>query len=207
LKTDSLRKAYINSSIDQKAEVSNLILKAEERSITLNEEISALYEKIRNIENQYWQSAALDEIGKFHEKIIHFKDSIQRIADLKKEQKNLAEQKESEQITFYQSAQNPVKAETASEIVYKIQIGAYKTKIPDSASKSIKKLSVLRKVEKFKDEKGVTIYTTGSLKSYQEAVILQSQVKQEGIKNASISAYQKGKKITVEEARQINKEL
>src|SRR5665648_175024 len=40
--TDSLRKAYANSSSDRKEAISDLILKAEERSIALNEEILSL---------------------------------------------------------------------------------------------------------------------------------------------------------------------
>ena len=207
-KTDSLRKAYLNSSFDQKAEVSNLILRAEERLITLNEEIPAMYEKARNLENQYWQSAPDDEIAKFQEKINNFKDSIRKMVEKPKIQSVENIEKNQDTITFYQSGQNPVKKEfKPSEITYKIQIIAYKTRIPDSAAKAIKKLSLLRKVDIYKDENGVTFYTTGNLKSYQEAIILQAQVKQEGIKNPSITAYQQGKKITLDEAKKINNGL
>jgi len=100
-----------------------------------------------------------------------------------------------------------VKSEAVSDIIYKIQIAAYKVKLPESANAMIKKLSALRKVENFTDDKGVKIYTTGNLKTYQEAVTLQAQVKQEGVKNPIIIAFQKGKKITVEEAKKVNNEL
>ena len=206
--TDSLRKAYINSSSDQKAEVARLILKSEQKSIDLNEEIPSLYEKARNIENQYWQSASTDEIALFQEKIALIKDSMQKSDNLKNEQKTIVSQKALDTITFYPEEKTTnEKSENPSEIVYKIQLGSFKSKVPDAAMKSIKKLSILRKVETTKDEKGLTIYTTGNLKSYQEALIMQSQVKQEGMKNPIITAYQKGKKITLEEARKINKEL
>lgn len=66
---------------------------------------------------------------------------------------------------------------------------------------------MLRKVENYIDEKGYSIYTTGNLKTYQEAVTLQNQVKQEGVKNPTVTAYFQGKKIPVEEAKKINKEL
>jgi hypothetical protein len=92
-------------------------------------------------------------------------------------------------------------------IIYKIQIGAYKGKIPETSNKLIKKLSIIRKVENFVDEKGFKVYTTGNLRLYPEAETMLSQVKQEGVKNAVITAYQNGKKIPVTEARKLNNEL
>ena len=200
-KTDSLRKSYANSSDDQKEKISTLILKAEQRQMSLNEEIPALYEKVRNDENQYWQSASADEKAKFQQKIKAYQDSIQQATTA------LNKQTLPDTITYYQAAPKPVaNVEPVSAIIYKIQVGAYKGKLPDTAAKSIKKLSMLRKVENYKDEKGVTVYTTGSLKNYQDAVTMQGQVKLEGIKNASIAAYNNGKRITLEEALKLNNE-
>jgi hypothetical protein len=200
-KTDSLRKLYANSSDDQKEKISTLILKAEQRQMALNEEIPALYAKVRNDENQYWQSASADEKAKFQEKIKLFRDSIQQATAA------LNKQTLPDTITFYHAKPRPVaNVEPASAIIYKIQVGAFKGKLPDTAAKSIKKLSMLRKVENYKDEKGITVYTTGSLKNYQDAVTMQSQVKLEGIKNATIAVYNNGKRITLEEARKLNNE-
>ena len=205
--TDSLRKAYTNASSDQKEALSAQILRAEKRTLALNEEIPVLYGKARDEENRHWQSVSADEISRFQERIRLFQDSVRQIYDLKNKQA-VTNQKTPDTITYYKSSQKAVvKTEATSEIIYKIQVGAYKGKVPESAAKSIKKLSVIRKVEKTKDEKGITLYTTGSLKNYQQAVILQNQVKQEGIKNAAIAAYQNGKKIPVDEARKINNEL
>jgi len=201
LKTDSLRKSYANSSEDQKEKISTLILKAEQRQMNLNEEIPALYEKVRNEESQYWQSASADEKGRFREKIKLYQDSIQQAAAASNKQTL------PDTITYYNAKPKPVaNVEPVSAIVYKIQVGAYKGKMPETAAKSMKKLSMLRKVENYKDEKGVTVYTTGSLKNYQDAVTMQSQVKLEGIKNATIAIYNNGKRITLEEARKLNNE-
>ena len=200
-KTDSLRKSYANSSDDQKEKISTLILKAEQRQMSLNEEIPALYEKVRNDENQYWQSASTDQKARFREKIKLYLDSIQQATAA------LTKQTLPDTITYYQAKPKPVTtAEPVSVLIYKIQVGAYKGKMPETAAKSMKKLTMLRKVESYKDEKGVTVYTTGSLKNYQDAVTMQSQVKLEGIKNATISVYNNGKRITLEEARKINNE-
>lgn len=199
--SDSLRKSYANSSDDQKEKISILILKAEQHLMSLNEEIPALYEKVRNDENQYWQSASAEERNKFQEKVKLYQDSIQQATALS------IKKVLPDTITYYKAEPKPVvNTEPATAVIYKIQVGAYKGKLPDTAAKSIKKLGVLRKVESFKDEKGITVYTTGSLKRYQDAVILQGQVKLEGIKNATITAYNNGKKITLDEARKLTNE-
>ena len=200
--TDSLRKSYADSSNDQKEKISTLILKAEQQLMALNEEIPVLYEKVRNEENQYWQSASAGERTKFQEKIKLYQDSLQQASVLR------SKQTLPDTITYISRTEKKTAADTepVSAIIYKIQVGAFKGKLPDTAAKSIKKLGVLRKVESFKDEKGITVYTTGSLKRYQDALILQGQVKLEGIKNATISAYNNGKKITLDEARKLTNE-
>lgn len=205
IETDSLRKAYSDAASWQREEIAKLILSAEEKSTNLRQDIPALYEKARETEDQYWQSATAIEIDAFHEKIRLYKDSILQISEIKKAQTATV----SDTIVFYQSAPQKIenKTEVTGGVFYKIQIGAYKAKIPDSANRLIKKLSLIRNVENYVDDNGVKIFTTGNLRLYNEAVIMQNQVKQEGIKNAIIAAYKNGKRITVTEARKLNNEL
>ncbi len=199
--TDSLRKSYTNSSTGQQEKISAQILKAEGQLMNLNEAIPGLYEKARAEENQYWQSVSSNEIVKFQEKIRLYQDSILQTAN------RLNKQRPPDTITYYKAEPKPVaNTESANAVTYKIQVGAYKGKLPETAAKSIKKLGVLRKVESYKDVKGITVYTTGSLRNYQEAITLQNQVKLEGIKNAVIVAYNNGKRITLDEARKLNNE-
>ncbi len=203
MQTDSLRKLYSNLPEEKKTEISDLILKNEDRSNLLNQEIQALYQNARNEEDRYWQSASKDEIASFQQKINLLKDSILNAG-------NVAHVVPDTIILYkHTKAAKPqeVKVEPVSGVIYKIQIGAYKGKVPESANKLMKKLSVIRKIENHIDEKGVTVYTTGNLKTWQEAVTMQNQVKQEGVKNATVVAYQNAKKITVNEARKINNEL
>ncbi|MDO9040615.1 MAG: hypothetical protein Q7U65_04540, partial [Bacteroidota bacterium] len=156
-------------------------------------------------EDQYWQSATAVEMDAFQEKIQLYKDSILQISEIKKAQGATV----SDTIVFYQTAPQKIenKTEATGGVLYKIQIGAFKAKIPDSANKLIKKLSLIRNVENYVDDNGVKIFTTGNLRIYDEAVTMQNQVKQEGIKNAIIVAYHNGKRITVNEARKLNNEL
>lgn len=206
--TDSLRRTYMKASDAQKEEISSQILKAEEKSIALNAEIPVLYEKARDEEDQYWQTASPDAIDRFMEKISLHKDSIARMAGVQASQEATTPPVIPDTMILYYSG--PTTAETpptvGGGISYKIQIGAFKGKIPEAANKQIKNISIIRKVETHVDEKGVKVYTTGNLRLYSEAVTMLAQVKQEGIKNAVISAYQNGKTISVKEARKLNNE-
>jgi hypothetical protein len=91
-----------------------------------------------------------------------------------------------------------------SGITYKIQLGAYSRGIPNSQKAVFNKISILRKVENYTDENGVVVYTTGNLTSYDDAVLMQKQVRQEGIKDPIIAAYLNGKRITLEKAKEID---
>lgn len=201
--TDSLRHIYSTADNQKREEISSLILQAEQKTINLNQEIPEMYEKARIQEDIYWQSATGDELAKFRAKTKVFADSLAQLAATKDKVNLLAETEKTDTLELYKPSANnsPAKVEEASPIIYKIQIGAFKSKIPDTANKLIKKLSLIRNIEKQTDSKGVTIYTTGNLKSYEEAVVLQNQVKQEGAKNPIITAYKNGKRIPVEDAK------
>jgi hypothetical protein len=206
--TDSLRKTYLNASEVQKQEISSQILSAEEKSIALHEEIPVLYEKAREEEDLFWQTSSPYAIMRFQEKISLFKDSIARMASVQTMQEATTQAKIPDTINLYKSVPQTEKipAVVKGDIIYKIQIGAFKGKIPESANKQIKNISIIRKVENHVDEKGVKVYTTGNLRVYSEAITMLGQVKQEGIKNAVITAYQNGKTISVNEARKLNNE-
>lgn len=206
-KTDSLRKAYATSSDSQKDKIAASILGGEQKLIALNEEIPALFDKARQSENIYWQSAPANEKARFINRVTAVRDSIQQAAIKLNETQSISKTVPDTIIYYRADKLNEVVAESAPAVVYKIQVGSFKTKMPDSAAKAIKKLELLRKVDSFKDEKGITVLTTGNLKSYQEALTLQTQVKLEGIKTATISAYKNGKRITLDEAKKLSNEL
>lgn len=206
--TDSLRKAYAISTNEQKEAISILILKNEAQAITLNQEIPTIYQNARTIEGLYWQTVSVDEVKRFQEKINIFKDSLIQADEKKKKIDNPAPIEPDIIINYTEKQKNKeVKNEVNSGVVYKIQIISCKGKTPEAVNRLIKKLSVIRKIEKNTEGKGITTYTTGNLKKWQEAVTMQTQVKQEGVKNATIAAFLNGKRITIEEAKKINKEL
>lgn len=206
--TDSLRKEYGHSQDYRKDEIASIILNEEKRSIQLNQEIPELYQKARMIEAEYWRTASPEISDAFRTKIRLYLDSIKSSSEVKTESPNSSVLKQDTLILYRQIGKSQ-EANSAKNtgISYKIQIGAFKNKIPDSAARVIKKLSLIRKIETYQDEKGVKIYTTGDLKTWTEAETLQKQVKQEGARNPSIAAYENNKRIPVNEARKKNNEL
>ena len=49
----------------------------------------------------------------------------------------------------------------------------------------------------------MVVYTTGNLTNYEDAEKMKNQVRQEGIKDAYIVPYLKGKRITLEQAKEL----
>ncbi|MDP1744057.1 MAG: hypothetical protein Q8L90_00680, partial [Bacteroidota bacterium] len=87
-----------------------------------------------------------------------------------------------------------------SGIIYKIQIGAFNDEVPlEIANKFIKIAS--KGIKTYKDNNGLTVYTVGNLKTYDEANSLKSEVVAESLTDAFIIAFRNGEKIPVEEAR------
>ncbi len=207
-RTDSLRKAYSSLSDDQKEKIAALIIESEKKLLALNEEIPVLFEKARIGENQYWQTVSDNEKTNFIDKLKSYRDSIQKNKLLVKN-KSLGNTSVPDTIIYYNvdKLMNDVATEPVAAVIYKIQVGSFKTKLPESIAKAIKKLEILRKVDITKDNKGITYYTTGNLKTYQEALTLQTQVKLEGIKNPSVVAYKNNVRITLDEAKKFTNEL
>ncbi|MES2139563.1 MAG: hypothetical protein V4511_07625 [Bacteroidota bacterium] len=96
---------------------------------------------------------------------------------------------------------NPISTEANnSGIIFKIQIGAFNDEVPlEIANKFIKIAS--KGIKTYKDNNGLTVYTVGNLKTYDEANLLKSEVVAESLTDAFIIAFRNGEKIPVEEAR------
>jgi hypothetical protein len=56
-------------------------------------------------------------------------------------------------------------------------------------------------IKNYKDEKGLTIYTIGSFKTYDEANAVKEKITGAGITDSFVVAYNNGKKISIDEAK------
>ena len=91
------------------------------------------------------------------------------------------------------------------DLIYKIQIGAFSRGLPDYIKRLYKKLGLIRKIETYTDEKGIVVYTTGNLANLEDALKMQNQVRQEGAEDAFVVPYFQGKRITLEQAKELEK--
>jgi hypothetical protein len=169
----------------------------EYQNLVLNTEVDQHYFKSRKLEQEWWNNAENSNL----EEYISWKDSLIQW-------KNAQFQQKIQQLTLSVpdsintkvpldslAVTSEVKPDTA--VVYKIQIGAFGKIIPVQRKQQFERLEKIRTIESFKTEDGVTIYTTGNLKDYNDALKLQAQIKLEGIKDAIIIAFRNGVQITL----------
>lgn len=202
IRTEILREKYKSSqSRAEKDSIGQVILSLEGEAYDLKKSITQFFIQAKNAENSYWSNATSEETESF-------------IKEMNAASKKINEAKNNNTIENQDIIIPPilvqdeeVKNETAkssSGITYRIQLGAYSRGIPNSQKAIFNKISILRKVENYTDENGVVVYTTGNLTNYDDAVEMQKQVKQEGIKDPIIAAYLNGKRITLEKAKEID---
>jgi hypothetical protein len=90
-----------------------------------------------------------------------------------------------------------------SGVVFKVQIGAFKDEVPLVIANKFLKVAN-RGVKNYKDSNGLTIYTVGTYRSYEEASAAKSEISAAAnITDAFIVAYKDGLKIPVDEAKTI----
>ena len=203
--TDNLREKYTQSGADEKQSLAGQILTNEQKVISLNREIPEYNWVARQIESKYWENPSPDDVEKLLAQNQAITDSLELLRAEK--QAEISELPPESIVLPIVEKEEPKQEDIANKgVVYKIQIGAFSKEPPDWAQRLFQKLSLIRKISNYTDEKGVTVYTTGELRSYADAVEMQKQVKLEGIKNATVAAYNDGVRITVAEARKINGE-
>ena len=91
-----------------------------------------------------------------------------------------------------------------NELVFRVQVGAYKAPINPKTNPYIKELESYG-VQYTTTSTGLLIYTIGNLKTKAEADELNVKVKEVGIKDAYVVAFKDGKRISIQEALNINK--
>jgi tetratricopeptide (TPR) repeat protein len=206
--TEELREKYKSSkSWSEKDSIGKQILELESQTYELRNSVKQLFLQAKTAESVFWQNATPQETENF---IRELNAAEQKIREKNTKQVLIVAESpgllvlpviQDERIT-----ERPALKPKSSGITYKIQIGAYSRGIPNNMKSVFNKIYMIRKVDNYTDDKGVVVYTTGNLTNYEDAVVMQKQVQQEGIKDAIIAAYLNGKRITLEQAKEIEKE-
>lgn len=90
-----------------------------------------------------------------------------------------------------------------SEIIFKVQVGAYEKQVPTNVVSSLLKIASMKDFEQKANEKGVTLYTVGKFKTYEEATQSKNIVVNSGVPDAFVIAFKGNKQISVDEAKQL----
>jgi len=202
-----LRKKYGSRIGPAQDSLVDRILKLEQETYQMNQQVRNAYQEANQTEADYWNKAGALEVEDFRRKVSRIQDSARNATEEKiqkeAEEKILVILPDSAIVTdtIVEAKPNP-----ADEVVYKIQIGAYRNSPPDWIQKQFKKLAVIRRIDQRVDEKGITVYTVGELKTYDDAVQMQKQIRMEGMKNAIVAAYRNNKRISLEEAKKLTQE-
>lgn len=205
--TENLREKYKSSaSRSERDSIGQQILALESQSYELNSVVNQLFLQAKSVENGYWQNASPEETEKFIREINTAAAEMNKTAIKAEPVSETPELIILPVLTDRKEPERSAPKAKPSGIVYKIQLGAYSRGIPNNLKPVFSKISVLRKVENYTDDKGVVVYTTGNLTGYDDAVLMQNQIRQEGIKDPIIAAYLNGKRITLEQAKEIEKE-
>ncbi len=196
----NLRSKYVSAtSRSVKDSLGQKILGLENRSFELKNEINQLYAESKLAENEYWDKATEDEKANFLV-MLNAQQEKQEI------EQPLNEEDTSDMEIPEILVDNKTPAATSKEtdnkdLTYKIQIGAYSHGLPVSIKKLFEKLALIRKIDNYTDDRGVVVYTTGNLQRFDDAMVMLKQVQQEGVEDAIIAAYYKGKRIPLTEAK------
>ncbi|MBN1927295.1 MAG: SPOR domain-containing protein [Prolixibacteraceae bacterium] len=217
--TEQLRKDYDQTeSSDFKKDIANEVIALEKKQLALKTAIEYDFLKAREIEMDFWNDAPPEEFQLLKDenggKITKPETEQAKASNLAESPPENTDREKLEILdeentgTLYpENETEPISDESAgAEITYKVQIGAYKSELPETTRILYEKLSVLRKIDQYVNEKGITIYTIGSLSDFENAQKLQEQIRQESIKDAFIVAFKQGKRISLKEALEYTEE-
>ena len=193
-------------------EAAALILQLETEWLALKPMVDRQYLKSREGELEYWEKAADHS---YFARLKAENDSIMQQWEVKSTPVSIPEEQipvvdfPADTLLAVEAAGDTIRVESivpelvVDKVVYKIQIGTYKGKLPANVDQLFKRLSILRKIDVAANEKGFDVYTIGELTNFNDAIALQKQIRLEGVKDAFVVAYHNEKRITLEEAKKL----
>lgn len=200
--TDSLRSLRIDYQSAGSALVRNqlasTIVPLERAALIAKADAEKHFSLARSLEAAWWENAGSEAyalLNAENEALLQANDSIVSIA-IHQAFPEIGEE-ELEEEEFDTNADT----EDQEVIVYKVQLGSFTGRVPARTQTLFDQIARVRPVETFRNENNATIYTTGNLRSFEDALALQNQIRIEGIKDAFVIAIKDGKRISLPEAK------
>ncbi len=197
---DRMRKRYHETANPiVRDSIARAIQDSETRSILLKGEVATHYRRAATLENEWWKDADFSVYQSFAQ----IRDSVDKLRMSPPLPVVLPEaivaKAAADTIPDGKQEVNAVESEEGKGdedvITYRIQIGAYGKTIPSQKKVLFDKISKIRIIDTYVNDEGLTVYTTGNLTDFKDAVTLQNQVRLEGIKDAFVIAMKGGKRI------------
>ena len=202
------RQYHLNANPMVRDSLASGIQNLEYQNLVLNTEVDQHYFQARKLEQGWWSKADFSEFNKYSEE----KDSLIRM----KEQLNkpviveeiLPVYPSDTLVSVIENDSLTVKKEIRdeNELIYKIQIGAFDKGITKQRKLLFERLEKIRTIEKLPQESGIIIYATGNVRNFNDAIKLQNQIRQEGIKDAFVIATRNGIRVPLPKDVQIENE-
>jgi tetratricopeptide (TPR) repeat protein len=198
--TDSLRKEHERiSRVDTRLGLVQQIVDCEQKSYQLMRDREKFLEQSRVKESAYWDREGTKGAIAYNAIIQERENKLNE--SKKKEEKALEKvpvpelPKESviiEAERIIPREEITVKNPQSEELVYKVQIGLFKNGVMTTSFKqAYAKISKLRKIDKFTNEKKYVGYTVGSFSNEIDASKMKDQLIREGMKNAIVVPFDK----------------
>ena len=203
--TETLRRAHQGTNnVTTRLALVERIVDAEQQSYQLLRDREKYFEQARAKESGYWDKADANVISDFlteNTKREKAHDSLLLAKKQESEKERKAQEVQKiEELAEVLSDEPSIKEEkkkiTEDGVIFKVQIGSFKDGKVTPTFKTIhSKLSKLRKIDEYTDEKKFLIFTVGNFDNYDDANTLKNQLKLEGVKGPFITAYRNGARI------------
>ncbi len=174
----------------EKEKIATTLLNYENEALKTLQKINELKKEANNKEYAYWMNASTKQISDFIKQNKAAEEAIISNSNIDKIIINTTNTTQKAN----QAKDNQTKSES---LVYKIQVGKYKT-TPQSVKNKFNKLSLIRKIDQYTNQDGYTIYTIGELYDFNDAKKMQEQLSQEGFEKTAIIAFQGGREIFID---------
>ena len=90
--------------------------------------------------------------------------------------------------------------EVSDAVVFKIQLGAFAELLNPDVHSSWQKMAGDKNLERIRNNNGLFIYSIGNFNTFEDAVLVRTQVRSQGIPDAFIVPYKNNERIRMEEA-------
>ena len=219
--TDSLRKVHDRiTRVDTRLGMVQQIVDCEQKSFQLMRDREKYLEQSRVKESAFWEREGGKAATAYNASILERENKLNE--EKKKADKpsltvpETGAKKDTVKVVpekIVVPAEPPANNPPTEILVYKVQIGAFKNGVQSYAFKqAYAKISKLRKIDKYIDERKYVLFTVGLFTNFRDASRMKDQLIREGMKNSVVVTYNKttgmpAKTLTVAPAKKNSEQI